>query len=205
MLETLTTIIVHFIAQTGYAGVFLLMTLESALIPIPSEATMPFAGSLIHSGVFNFWILVLIGTFANLTGSLLAYGLGYLGEEAVLNFIRKYGKYVLIREKEFHHAMGVFSRHGEWIVFASRVLPAVRTYISLPAGIAKMNLKKFILYTTAGSFIWSIVLIYLGQILGDNWHVLSQYFHILDLVVIGGLVLAVLYLILFKYRQRKLP
>ena len=202
MLETLTNIIVHFIGTTGYGGVFILMTLESALIPIPSEATMPFAGSLVHSGVFNFWLLVIIGTLANLTGSLLAYALGYLGEEAVLTFIRKYGKLVLIREKEFHHAMGVFGRHGEWIVFASRVLPAIRTYISLPAGIAKMNLKKFIVYTTAGSFIWSIVLTYLGLILGDNWHVLSQYFHILDFVVVGGILLLVLYFIYKRFRHR---
>lgn len=201
MIEILSNWIIQLIGATGYVGVFVLMTLESALIPIPSEATMPFAGSLIHSGVFDFWLLVAVGTLANLFGSLLAYGLGYLGEPAVLNFIRKYGKYVLIREKEYHHAVSLFDKHGDWIVLVSRVLPAIRTYISLPAGIARMNLKKFVIYTTIGSFIWSIVLAYLGLILGNNWHVLSKYFHILDFVVIGAVILGILYFIYRKVRS----
>lgn len=161
------------------------MTVESALVPMPSEVTMPFAGSL---GIFNFWVLVIIGTLGNLAGSLLAYALGYLGESYVLKFIRSYGKYVLIREKEFEHARVLFNRWGEPIVFVSRILPAIRTYISLPAGIAKMDLKKFIVYTTVGSFIWSAFLTYLGVILGSNWHVISQYFHYFDALIIIGAV-----------------
>lgn len=202
MIETLSNIIVHYIGATGYIGVFILMTLESALIPVPSEATMPFAGSLVPQGVFSFWILVIVGTLANLTGSLLAYTLGYLGEDAVLNFIRKYGKFVLIREKEYVHATHLFAKHGEVIVFVSRILPAIRTYISLPAGIARMNLKKFILYTTLGSFIWSIALVYLGLILGNNWRALSPYFHILDFVVVGAAFAAVAIFFYLKLRKK---
>lgn len=175
------------------------MTLESALIPLPSEVTMPFAGSLVASGIFSFWPLAIIGTLANLTGSLLAYGLGYLGEAKV----RKYGKYIFLREKEFEHAQRLFIKYGEIITFISRVLPAIRTYISLPAGIAKMNLKKFILYTTLGSFIWSTFLTYLGVVLGSNWHSLSGYFRQFDLVIIVTLILGIIVYLSTHLRNRK--
>lgn len=195
MLELLGNLIIQFIQTTGYAGVFVLMTLESALIPLPSEVTMPFTGSLVATGAFNFWLLVMTGTLANLTGSLLAYGLGYLGEKPVLNFIRTYGKYVLIREKEYEHARALFNKYGEAITFVSRMLPAIRTYISLPAGIAKMNLKKFVLYTILGSLIWSAVLTYVGVVLGANWHSLSGYFRKFDVAIIALMLLgATLYI-----------
>ncbi len=202
MIELLTNFIIALIKATGYPGVFLLMTLESALIPIPSEATMPFAGSLVAFGTFNFWWLVIIGTAGNLLGSVLAYGLGYLGENEVASFIRRYGKYVLIREKEFQHARVLFKRFGEPIVFLSRILPAVRTYISLPAGIAKMDFKKFLIYTCLGSFIWSAVLTYLGMMLRNNWHVITPYFHILDILVIGSMILGVGYFLQAKLSKR---
>lgn len=203
MLESLTNLIITLIHQSGYAGVFILMTLESALLPIPSEVTMPFAGSLIKTGLFNFWLLAVVGTLANLTGSLLAYGLGYLGEEQVLKFIRSYGKFVLIREKEFVHAQKLFDAHGELIIFASRMLPAIRTYISLPAGIARMNLTKFIVYTTIGSLIWSLVLTYLGLILGNNWHQITPYFHLLDFAVVGAIFLLAGYLVYKKFFSKR--
>lgn len=204
MLESLTNFIISLIQQSGYAGVFVLMTLESALLPIPSEVTMPFAGSLINSGLFNFWLLVIVGTLANLTGSLLAYGLGYLGEVQVLNFIRRYGKYVFIREKEFIHAQKLFDSHGEIIIFASRILPAIRTYISLPAGIARMNLTKFIVYTVIGSLIWSVVLTYFGLILGNNWHRITPFFHLLDVAVIGGAVILLCYFLYKKFSSKRI-
>lgn len=188
MIELLSNIIISLIHQSGYAGVFLLMTIESALVPMPSEVTMPFAGSLVSSGVFSFWLLVFIGAMANLTGSLLAYALGYLGEAQVVKFIRNYGKYVLIREKEFHHAQEVFNKHGELLVFGGRMLPAVRTYISLPAGIARMNFGKFVVYTFVGSFLWSVVLAYLGVMLGNNWRQVTPYFHFLDIIVVVGVL-----------------
>ncbi len=200
MLEGLAGTIIQLIHTTGYAGVFLLMTLESALIPIPSEVTMPFAGSLVASGLFNFWVLVIVGALANLTGSLLAYALGYLGEDTVLAFIRKYGKYVLIREKEFHHATELFDKHGDAIVFISRMLPAIRTYISLPAGIARMDLKKFVIYTTVGSLVWSAVLAYLGVILGKNWQILSTYFRKFDILIVGVIIIGISFYI---YRHLK--
>lgn len=191
MVELIGSWIIHFISQLGYSGIFLLMTLESALIPIPSEVTMPFSGSLAALGRFNFWIVILVGALGNLVGSLLAYWLGWWGQEAVVRkIIVKYGKYVFLTEHEYDRSERWFRAHGELIVFASRVLPVVRTFISLPAGVAKMNLPRFILYTTVGSLIWSYVLTSIGVVLGNNWKSLEVYFRRFDIfiliVLVGG-------------------
>ncbi|MBI3385646.1 DedA family protein, partial [Candidatus Gottesmanbacteria bacterium] len=161
----------------------------SALIPIPSEVTMPFSGSLAALGRFNFWIVILVGAFGNLVGSLLAYWLGWWGQEAVVRkVIVKYGKYVLLTEHEYDRSERWFRAHGELIVFASRVLPVVRTFISLPAGVAKMNLPRFIMYTTVGSLIWSYVLTSIGVVLGNNWKSLEVYFRRFDVFIVVVLV-----------------
>ncbi len=180
------------------------MTLESALLPIPSEVTMPFAGYLAHLGAVNFWLIVFIGALGNLTGSLLSYAIGYFLEETViLTLIQKYGKYVLIREKEYHHAVHWFQKYGNPIAFFSRLLPAVRTFISLPAGLAEMNIWQFSLYTFAGSFLWSLVLTYVGFTLGKNWDAIHPYFQKFQFVVIGLVVLAIAYAIYTRIRKQK--
>lgn len=196
MIEILAHWIIQVIDATGYAGVFLLMTAESALIPIPSEVTMPFSGFLTTTGRFDFWIIVIAGTLGNLAGSLAAYYLGYWGEETVVHtIIKKYGKYFLISVKEVHHAEYWFRKHGEIIVFVSRLLPVIRTFISLPAGIAKMDIKKFIIYTLFGSFLWSVLLTYVGLIMGKNWEMLGSIFHKFDLVIsIIFIVVAIWYI-----------
>lgn len=187
MVELIGSWIIHFISTLGYFGVFLLMTLESALIPIPSEVTMPFAGSLVALGTFNFWVVVIVGTLGNLLGSLLAYWLGWWGQEAVVRkVIVKYGKYVLISESEYDRSERWFRNHGEFVVFLSRVLPVLRTFISLPAGVAKMNLRKFIAYTVVGCFIWSVVLTQIGVVLGNNWKSLEGYFRQFDVVIVAA-------------------
>ena len=202
MVELIGGWIIHFIAALGYVGVFILMTLESALIPIPSEVTMPFSGSLVASGVFNFWILVLVGTVGNLTGSLLAYWLGWWGQEAVVRkLIVKYGKYLLISEHEYDHSEAWFRNHGELIVLASRVLPVLRTFISLPAGVARMNLMKFISYTVIGCILWSIVLTKIGDVLGSHWNVIGVYFHKFDLVIVISCVLVVVWYVWRKLKH----
>lgn len=181
VIETLTTLI----STYGVASVFVLMTLESALIPIPSEITMTFAGFLAGAGVFNFWLIVFVGALGNLAGSLLAYWLGYVkGEEWVRTAIRKWGKWLLIREEEFDKAKAWFEKYGQGITFASRLLPIVRTFISLPAGIAKMNLPLFSVLTFIGSFVWSGFLAYLGLKLGQNWLSIEPYFRKFQLVII---------------------
>lgn len=201
MVELLGSWIIHFIGALGYFGVFLLMTLESALIPIPSEVTMPFAGSLVSSGQFNFWIIVIIGTLGNLFGSLLAYWLGAWGQEAVVRkVIVKYGKYFLISEHEYNRSESWFRNHGEGIVLLSRVLPVLRTFISLPAGVAKMNLKKFIVYTVVGCFVWSYILTQIGVVLGNNWNSLEVYFRKFDLVIVVAAGAVVLWFLWKKFR-----
>jgi len=196
MLEFLASYIIHLIQTTGYFGIFGLMTLESVLIPIPSEVTMPFSGFLVSEGILNFWLVVIVASVANLIGSLIAYYIGYFLEEAVLmNLIRKYGKFILVTPKDYEDAEHWFTKYGDKIVFISRLLPAVRTVISLPAGVFEMNIKKFIIYTFVGSFIWSIVLTYVGVKLGENWDVLGGYFHKFDIViVIAFVVLIIAYL-----------
>lgn len=200
MLEILGSWIIHFISTAGYAGIFLLMTLESALVPIPSEVTMPFSGSLVALGTFNLWLVVCAGTLGNLVGSLLAYFLGAWGQEAVVRkLIATYGKYVLISEGQYDQSERWFRTHGELIVFVSRLLPVVRTFISLPAGVARMNLLRFTAYTTIGSFLWSLFLTYIGVVLGNNWHSLSGYFHTFDITIVIALAVLALW-----YMRRKL-
>jgi membrane protein DedA with SNARE-associated domain len=204
MIELIGSWIIHFISTLGYFGVFILMTLESACVPIPSEVTMPFSGSLIASGQFNFWLLVIIGTLGNLVGSLLAYWLGAWGQEAVVRkVIIKYGKYILVSEHEYDRSERWFRNHGELMVFASRILPVLRTFISLPAGVARMNLTRFVVYTTVGSFIWSFILTKIGVTLGANWQSLEVYFRKFDLVIVVAFVALVIWYIWHKLKHVK--
>ncbi len=195
IIGVLTEFIISVIEKTGYAGIFLLMAAESALIPIPSEVTMPFSGFLVTRGDFNIFAVIAVGAIANLFGSLLAFWLGYYGGESVVrSVIKKWGKYVLIDERELNRSEKWFRQYGESIVFFSRVLPIVRTFISLPAGIAKMNIWKFAIYTSLGSLIWSALLTYVGFTLGKNWHSLEIYYRKFEVViVIAGAALIVWY------------
>lgn len=205
MLENLTAFfidtIISNIENSGYLAVFILMTLESALVPIPSEITMPFAGFLVSQGKLNFWFIVTIGAVANLTGSLIAYWIGSWGQDRVHFLVRKYGKYLLISVDDVERAERWFRTHGELIAFGSRLLPVVRTFISLPAGIAKMNIKKFALYTFAGAFIWSAFLAYIGVVLGKNWHSLEPIFRRFQFVIVGLLVALIVWYFWHKIRK----
>ena len=177
------------------------MTLESALLPIPSEVTMPFAGFLVQGGHLNFWLVVLTGTVGNLVGSLLAYAIGfYLEEEIIVGHIKKYGKYVLITEHEYLRAVHWFAKYGNPIAFFSRLLPAVRTFISLPAGLSEMNIWKFSFYTVLGSFIWSTFLTWIGFYLGSKWNTWEPYFRKFQIVIAVVLVVAVLWYINHKLK-----
>lgn len=165
----LVTAITAFIAKTGYVGVFLLMTLESACVPVPSEAVMPFAGSLIvtdpHRG-FNLYVLALVGALANVAGSTLAYWVGACGGR---RFVKKYGKYLLIRDADVDRADRFFRKYGSAAAFLSRFLPIVRTYISLPAGTSRMHFGRFALLTFAGAYPFCLLLAWAGTRLGRHW------------------------------------
>ncbi len=202
LIESITHFITSFISNTGYWGIFLLMMSESALIPIPSEVTMTFSGFLASAGQFSlFWVIV-VGAVANLVGSLLAFWLGYWsGEHVIRIWIRKYGKYLLITEHEYNRSEGWFRKYGENIVFFSRVLPIIRTFISLPAGLANMNIWKFSLFTFIGSLIWSAALAYIGFYLGANWNSLENYYRQFEYLIAAGLVLLALIYIYKKIKE----
>ena len=197
LIDFLVQLVINIIATTGYAGVFLLMLLESCGVPAPSEAIMPFAGFLVAAHQFSFRLTVLIGALGNLAGSLLAYFIGLKGGRPL---VEKYGRYILISKHDLDKADLWFQKRGELTVFIGRLLPVVRTYISFPAGIAKMNLKKFSLYTFIGAFIWSALFCYLGVKLGANWEIIRTKLHNFDLAI---LALVIIVIVWFFYRHRK--
>lgn len=160
-----------FIVHYGNAAIFLLMTLESACIPIPSEAVVPYAGFLAYLGKMNFWDIVLIATLANLFGGSIAYIVGRLGGRAL---IVHYGKYILLSTKHLERAEIWFAKRGEITILIGRIFPAIRTIISLPAGIAKMRFGKFLVFSTIGSFIWNFALAYLGLQLASHWNIIAE-------------------------------
>jgi membrane protein DedA with SNARE-associated domain len=175
-----------------WPGVVLLMAIESACIPFPSEIIMPLAGwMLIKEANLSVWSVLMAGAYGaigNTIGSIVAY---YIGMWAGRPLILKYGKYVLLSRHDLDLADRWFSKSGSWTVFISRLLPVVRTYISLPAGIAKMNITKFIIYTFAGAFIWSTGLAYGGYLLGEHWESLRNAMRPFDPVIIGLILVAV--------------
>lgn len=202
MMEAIISWITNFISEVSYPGIFILMLLESACIPIPSEVTMPFGGFLASSGRFDFWWVVLAGTAGNLVGSWLAYFFGWWGQEPVVRAsIRRWGKYLLISEEELTRAEEWFRRYGDAIVFFSRILPVVRTFISLPAGIAKMNFLKFTVYTFLGSLFWSYALTRIGFTLGENWGMLEGYFRQFQIVIAGLFAIIAIWYFLRKIRH----
>lgn len=193
--------ITSIVDSLGYPAVFVLMFLESVFVPIPSEITMPFAGFLVSQGRMNIWVVVIIGGFANLGGSLVGYWIGSLGEDKVRWLVKKYGKFVLVTIDEVELAEKFFREKGELIAFGSRLLPIVRTFISLPAGMAHMDIKKFSIYTLAGSLIWSYLLTYIGVALGNNWHSLEDYFRKFQFLIIGFFVLLFVWYVWHKVRK----
>src|SRR3989344_1742900 len=186
LLELLASMVMYSIEATGYAGIALLMAAESANIPVPSEVIMPFAGYLVSKGEFSFWWVVFWGAAGNLAGAVGSYYLGYFGGR---RFLVSYGKFLFITMHDLEMADRLFGKYGSAIALFSRMLPVVRTFISFPAGVAKMNIWKFSRYTFAGSFLWSIFLAYIGVALGENWHSLEGYFRKFDWLIVGILLL----------------
>ncbi len=161
------------INTTGYVGIFILSALESAAIPIPSEVVIPFSGFLAASGKFSIWGIVVVSTLANLAGSIVLFLVGRSGGRWILE---RYGKYVLILKKDLDTADEWFSKYGAVTVFLGRMLPVVRTFISLPAGIAKMSLTRFSLFTFLGALPWNFALALIGFKTKENWDLLYSYF-----------------------------
>jgi len=190
ILAAVSGFIIIMISRGSYAGILLLMAIESANIPLPSEIIMPFSGYLVWLGQFNIWWAAFFGAFGCLVGSIVSYALGFYGGRPL---IEKFGKYILFSHRDLDRAERWFDKHGEVTVFFSRLLPIVRTYISFPAGVAEMNIKKFSVYTFLGSFGWCLALAYLGLKLGQSWESLRKYFHGLDWLILALIVAGIIY------------
>ena len=187
------------IQSLGYMGIFLAMALESAGILIPSEVIMPFSGFLASQGHFNFWLIVAVGTVANLVGSLILYFISKSGGRWLLE---KYGKYVLISKDEIDKGDKWFKKYGIKAVFFGRIIPVVRTFISLPAGVAKVNLLKFAIFTILGSLPWNFALTYAGYKAGENWDFLGSYFRKFDILIVAIVVILIVLFIRSRLRKK---
>jgi membrane protein DedA with SNARE-associated domain len=185
----------------GYLGVTVAMAIESAMVPLPSELILPFAGFLVSDpsqveplthGAWSFWIVVVAATIGNTIGSLIGYAIGAWGGRP---FLERWGRYLLIRPHELELADRFFQRYGPATAFVSRLLPIVRTFISFPAGVARMPLGTFVAYSTAGAFLWSIVLVFAGVQLGSRWedirHALQPFDGLIAIAVVTLVVLFV--------------
>ncbi|MEA2610386.1 MAG: hypothetical protein QOI37_268 [Chloroflexota bacterium] len=201
MLAFIDQIVIPFLnslyGAVGYLGVSLAMAIESAMIPLPSELILPFAGFLVSDprqlepltgGRWDFWIVVIVATIGNTLGSLVAYAIGAYGGRP---FLERYGRYLLIRPHEIARADDFFARHGAATVFVGRLLPIIRTFISFPAGVARMRISTFIAFSTAGAFIWSLLLVYAGTVLGRNWAEIRRVLQPFDLLIAVAVVAAV--------------
>lgn len=190
MIEKIISVLAGFIIATisrlGYGGIVLLMAIESACIPLPSEIIMPFSGYLVYTGEMNLWLVAFAGAFGCVVGSIVAY---YAGAWGGRPFVEKYGKYILISRHDLDLADRWFQRHGDITIFIGRLLPVIRTFIAFPAGIARMDMWRFNIYTFVGSYIWCLVLAWIGMKLGEHWNTLGVYFHRFD-AIIGVILLA---------------
>ncbi len=197
ILSAVSNFVLFVIAKAGYGGIFLLMFLQSFNIPAPSEITMSFSGFLASQGVFNFWIVVFTGTFGNLAGAFFSY---MLAETLIRNGLREKFRLlkILISDGNLNRAQRWFEKYGSVSVFFGRLLPVVSTFISFPAGLAKMKISRFLLLTFFGSLLWTFILTKLGFILGQNWTMAQAYFRKFDYLI---LILILMLLIFWIYRH----
>lgn len=202
LLESIVSFVLNTIEQTSYLGIALLMALESANIPIPSEVIMPFSGFLASQGKLDIHLVSWAGAFGCTIGSLLSYWLGRISNDTwVQGFVGGWGRF-FITATELKRAESWFAKYGDQIVFTSRLLPVIRTFISFPAGMAKVNLLKFTLYSFVGSLIWSYFLAWIGFKLGENWQVLRPFFRQFDYLILAVGIIGVVWFL--YHRGRKL-
>ncbi len=198
VLEALFLAVVEFLGRFGYWGIALGMALESACFPLPSEIVLPFGGFLAATGRITLAEAILAGQLGGMAGSIAAYAFGLMGGRTL---VERYGKYLLISRHELEAADRWFADRGEMTVFLSRLLPGIRTFISLPAGIAGMNFGRFLFYSFLGMLPWSVVFTVVGYRLGQNWSLVRAYLHRFDALVIALLALGVLWFVWHKKRR----
>jgi membrane protein DedA with SNARE-associated domain len=197
--DPLVQFAVDVVDKLGLPGVFALMVAESACIPIPSEGTMLFAGFNVSEGEYTLWLVVLVATAANIVGSWIAYAIGYYGR---IDILEKHGKKLHIKPSHLAWADRWFEKYGSWTVFLTRMLPIIRTFISLPAGVARMPFWRFTVLTAAGCLPWIFMLTLIGREVGDRWESWKDSLHYVDYAVAALIVLGIVYLVV---RNRRRP
>ncbi|ADR18192.1 DedA family protein [Calditerrivibrio nitroreducens] len=197
MIQQIASFVVNMIDKTGYFGIAFFMLIESSFIPFPSEVVVPPAGYLVSQGKMNMYLVVLSSLIGSVVGGLVNY---YLAVRFGRPFILRYGKYFFLGESKFQKVEKFFKNHGEITTFVGRLLPGIRQYISFPAGLARMNLFRFCLFTALGAGIWSIVLAYTGYFVGTNLDMIKEHINKITIVILPTLVVLVIVYI-FTYKK----
>lgn len=204
LMEQVRIWIEQIMTALGYPGIALIMLVENLFPPIPSELVMPFAGFLVAQGQFSFAGAILAGTTGSVLGAVALYYIGLLaGEPLVRPFIRNYGKWFLLSEQDLDKALHVFKRHGDIMVFTGRIIPIIRSLISLPAGMNRMPLGRFLVFTTLGSALWTTLLTVAGYILGANWERVVDFISDYQKVVLALLALGVIFFVFTRVRNNR--
>jgi membrane protein DedA with SNARE-associated domain len=201
MIHEIANTIVGYIGDMGYWGIFLLMFLESTFFPFPSEVIMIPAGYLAQKGEMNIYIIVLVGVFGSVAGALFNY---YLAVHFGRRFILKYGKYFFIKEETLDKLEAFFTKHGELSTFNGRLIPGIRQLISLPAGLARMNIAKFSFYSALGAGIWVIVLVVIGYLLGSNEELISEYLKSATLIALVSVAFITIFYIIRNKKHKEI-
>jgi membrane protein DedA with SNARE-associated domain len=205
MLEQLSGIIIHIIQSAGYLGVFFLMVLNACAIPIPSEVTLPFAGFLANMGKFALPLVILTGILGDLVGSIIGYWIGFLlEEELLLRLIKKYGKFILLTEHDYVKVTGLIKKHGTPFVIVGKLLPGIKSFTAVAAGITEVKFAKFVIGNVLASVIYVSLVSYIGFYLGSKWNSIGGYFRKFELVIIITLVLAIIFYVNYKLKIIKL-
>jgi membrane protein DedA with SNARE-associated domain len=202
LIALLAGFIITVISSLGYGGIVLLMAVESACIPLPSEIIMPFAGYLVYRGELSLWLVAAAGALGCVLGSLLAYWVGARGGRPLAE---KYGRYILVSPQDLRTADRWFQRRGDIIILVGRLLPLIRTFIAFPAGVARMPLFKFVAYTFLGSFMWCLALAWVGLRLGARWDTLGPWFHRSDTLISVLLLAALIWYVWRHVRHLRRP
>jgi membrane protein DedA with SNARE-associated domain len=197
LLAVLSAFVISAISAFGYAGVILLMAVESACIPLPSEVIMPFSGYLVATGRFNLQLVAVAGALGCLLGSYVAYAVGASSGRSALE---RWGRYILITRHELEVADRFFDRFGAAAVFIGRLLPVVRTFVAFPAGVSRMRLMPFSIYTFAGSYLWCLLLAWIGMKMGEHWEAIGPYFRRFDNLIVALIVIAIALAVYYRLR-----
>jgi len=201
MIHDIAQFLVNQIGDMGYMGIFLLMFLESTFFPFPSEIIMIPAGFLAYQGEMNLYMVIFVGILGSVAGALLNYYLAmHLGRKIIL----KYGKYFFIKEETLDKLDTFFAKHGEISTFTGRLIPGIRQLISLPAGLARMNIAKFSFYTAIGAGIWVVVLVAVGYLVGSNQELISEYMKSATLIALVSVVFIILFYVVRNRRRREI-